>query len=192
MKNYLVESMTSLMKKANRDLHESISGWNEDEYSHYTFRCQDCMALVAGDNDEWICDEVEKSCSQVIECPEGMGILVDASTSEPVEEHLISDYDYDEYTDDVVDAYNRGEITAEEKHAEYERLGRMLDETCNSESKKELTEDINTSFIKIYKEGQPVEDGWDYPIDELEYLLEEHPGESFILNGDRLYEMNEE
>lgn len=240
MKNYLVESMTSLYG----NLNEAISGWNEDEYTHFAFRCQDCPALVAGDNDEWICDEVEKPCSQVVECPEGLGILVDDSTSESVEEHLISDYDYDEYTDDVSDAYDRGEITAAEKHAEYERLGRMLeedytsdlrsdvynvladimfkyhnkgikvtpeqmqsafewfdvhfwtdedlDEACNSEHKEELKEDINTPFIKIYKEGQVAEEGWDYPVEELNYLLEEHPGESFVLQDDRLYEINEE
>lgn len=30
--------------------------------------------------------------------------------------------------------------------------------------------------------------GWDYPIEELEYLLEEHDGEAFVLMNGRLYE----
>lgn len=173
--------------------------------------------------------------------------LVESMTSlygNLIEEHLISEYDYDEYTDDVSDAYDRGEITAEEKHAEYERLNRMLDEdytsdlrsdvynaladimfkyhnkgikvtpeqvqqafewfdvhfwadedldeSCNSKPKEELKEDINIPFIKIYKEGPLAEEGWDYPIKELDYLLEEHSGESFVLKNNRLYEMTEE
>ena len=30
--------------------------------------------------------------------------------------------------------------------------------------------------------------GWDFPIEELGYLLEEHAGETFVLKGGRLYE----
>lgn len=33
MKNYLVESMTSLYG----NLNEAISGWNEDEYLHFAY-----------------------------------------------------------------------------------------------------------------------------------------------------------
>ena len=32
----------------------------------------------------------------------------------------------------------------------------------------------------------PVTDAWDFPIEELQYLLEEHEGETFVLWGDRL------
>ena len=35
-------------------------------------RCQDCIALVAGDNGEWICDECEKEIHAVDQCPEGL------------------------------------------------------------------------------------------------------------------------
>jgi predicted amidophosphoribosyltransferase len=35
-------------------------------------RCQDCMALVEGDNKEWICDECGKEIHEVDECPEGV------------------------------------------------------------------------------------------------------------------------
>ena len=31
-------------------------------------------------------------------------------------------------------------------------------------------------------------DGWSYPIEELDYLLEEHRGETFVLLDGRLYE----
>lgn len=31
-------------------------------------------------------------------------------------------------------------------------------------------------------------DGWDYPLKELDYLIEEHDGETFVLIGNRLHE----
>lgn len=36
-----------------------------------------------------------------------------------------------------------------------------------------------------------VEDGWDFPIEELDYLLEEHDGETFALKDGRLWECGE-
>lgn len=30
--------------------------------------------------------------------------------------------------------------------------------------------------------------GWDFPIEELAYLVEEHDGETFVLTNGRLYE----
>ena len=35
------------------------------------------------------------------------------------------------------------------------------------------------------------DEGWDFPIEELDYLLEEHNGEVFLLQNDRLYEIIE-
>ena len=32
------------------------------------------------------------------------------------------------------------------------------------------------------------DNAWDYPLDELGYLCEEHDGETFVLLGERLYE----
>lgn len=32
------------------------------------------------------------------------------------------------------------------------------------------------------------DDAWDFPLEELEYLLEEHDGETFVLHNGRLYE----
>lgn len=103
--NLIVESMYSKYaiptgKNTRQTLKESISGWNEDEYTHFAFRCQDCPALVAGDNDEWICDEVEKLCSQVIECPEGLGILVDESLKEDYNSDIESEKEIQKYLDD--------------------------------------------------------------------------------------------
>lgn len=37
-------------------------------------RCQDCMALVGGKHGEWICDECEKLCVEVEDCPEGLEV----------------------------------------------------------------------------------------------------------------------
>lgn len=35
-------------------------------------------------------------------------------------------------------------------------------------------------------------EGWDYPLEELDYLLEEHWGETFCLKDGRLYECDDE
>ena len=32
--------------------------------------CQDCVCLVAGDNGEWVCDEMNKPIEEVENCPE--------------------------------------------------------------------------------------------------------------------------
>ena len=47
-------------------------------------------------------------------------------------------------------------------------------------------------MITIYSEGNITNESWDYPIDELEYLLEEHNGESFVLIDNRLYELGKD
>lgn len=53
-------------------------------------------------------------------------------------------------------------------------------------------------MIKIYskEEIENVEnyivDSWSFPIEELDYLLEEHNNESFVLINNRLYELDEE
>lgn len=39
---------------------------------NYKEMCADCFCLVAGDNGEWICDEAEKPCEDVVNCPEGV------------------------------------------------------------------------------------------------------------------------
>lgn len=43
-------------------------------------------------------------------------------------------------------------------------------------------------MIYIKNEGIIEEDSWDFPIEELDYLLEEHDGETFVLKDGRLYE----
>ena len=45
-------------------------------------------------------------------------------------------------------------------------------------------------MIQIVKdtEGIAMPYGWDYPLEEISYILEEHDGETFVLIGDRLYE----
>ena len=56
-----------------------------------------------------------------------------------------------------------------------------------------LNEAMNDDFIKIYKTSDSIpNDAWDFPIEELDYLLEEHPGESFALLNNRLYEISDE
>lgn len=45
---------------------------------------------------------------------------------------------------------------------------------------------ITTDTKKIAK------DAWDFPLEELGYLTEEHDGETFVLSGDRLFEAEEE
>ena len=33
-------------------------------------QCIDCICLVADENGNWICDELQKLCSEVKKCPE--------------------------------------------------------------------------------------------------------------------------
>ncbi len=55
-------------------------------------------------------------------------------------------------------------------------------------------------MIKIYNEEEIknvekyIVDSWDFSISEIDYLLEEHKNESFVLINNRLYEieLNEE
>lgn len=50
-------------------------------------------------------------------------------------------------------------------------------------------------MIKIYTKNEIkdvekyIVDNWDFPIEELDYLLEEHNEESFVLINNRLYEI---
>lgn len=51
-------------------------------------------------------------------------------------------------------------------------------------------------MIKIYNEKEAIdlirEDAWDFPVDEIPYLLEEHKDEAFVIDEDnRLWEMDE-
>ena len=34
--------------------------------------CKNCVCLAEGNNGEWICDEVNKSIEEVVNCPEGI------------------------------------------------------------------------------------------------------------------------
>lgn len=48
-------------------------------------------------------------------------------------------------------------------------------------------------MIKVYsiEEALIKEDAWDFSLNELDYLLQEHRGESFVLVDDRLWEAEE-
>lgn len=43
-------------------------------------------------------------------------------------------------------------------------------------------------FIVITDNGNIASDGWDFPLEEIDYLLEEHNGEVFTLKNGRLWE----
>lgn len=52
-------------------------------------------------------------------------------------------------------------------------------------------------MIRIYSKEELKEmsewdivDSWDFPVEELDYLLEEHDEESFVLVNNRLYEID--
>lgn len=36
----------------------------------YHDRCANCVCLVSNGNGDWICDEVDKLCAEVTDCPE--------------------------------------------------------------------------------------------------------------------------
>ncbi len=45
-------------------------------------------------------------------------------------------------------------------------------------------------MLRIYAPSETLirTDAWDFTLEELSYLLEEHDGESFVLTDDRLWE----
>ena len=43
-------------------------------------------------------------------------------------------------------------------------------------------------YIIVYSEGELSEDAWDFSVDEIDYLCEEHGGESFVFKDGRLWE----
>ena len=50
-----------------------------------------------------------------------------------------------------------------------------------------ITDDESLIRASDYPHG-PEDEPWDFPVEELEYLMQEHDGETFVLVGDRLYE----
>ena len=44
----------------------------------------------------------------------------------------------------------------------------------------------------ILGKGKIGDGAWDYPIEELEYLLKEHDGETFVYSNGRLFEAESE
>lgn len=66
---------------------------------------------------------------------------------------------------------------------------------CDTESEPEEApkEEPTTVFsINIIDdESRIAEDGWDFPLEEVPYLLAEHEGETFVYKGGRLYEAKE-
>lgn len=46
-------------------------------------------------------------------------------------------------------------------------------------------------YLKTKKYVIDEENRWDFPLDEIDYLLQEHEGETFLLLDDRLYEIIE-
>jgi len=45
-----------------------------------------------------------------------------------------------------------------------------------------------TKEITIKSAGKVAEDAWDFPLEEVGYLLKEHDGETFVLKDGRLWE----
>lgn len=50
----------------------------------HQLRCQDCAALTAGDNNEWICDELGKPCNTIETCPEELPLPSDSKTPDDI------------------------------------------------------------------------------------------------------------
>lgn len=47
------------------------------------------------------------------------------------------------------------------------------------------------AIVIINDKNRIAPDGWDFPLEELDYLLEEHDGETFVLKDGRLHEAEE-
>lgn len=207
MKNYLIESMNSYMGKLN----ESTSTLHEVKRAEKKVaEINDTMVHVKMKHDNKKKNE-SLSLKEAKEKHANRNKNESLSLKEDYNPQLNSDV-YNALADIMFEYYKKGiKITPEQMQAAFEWFDvhfwadEDLDEACNSESKKELKEDINTPFIKIYRASpaikavlntmhnfDDVSDDWDFPIEELDYLLEEHPGESFVLQDDRLYEIHPE
>ena len=48
-------------------------------------------------------------------------------------------------------------------------------------------------MLRIYKPGETLirTEAWDFSLEEVPYLMEEHDGEAFVLMEDRLWEAEE-
>lgn len=51
-------------------------------YKNYKDRCEDCAYLVEGNHGEWRCDSLQKPCSDIYTCQEGLDDLPEANSWE--------------------------------------------------------------------------------------------------------------
>lgn len=61
---------------------------NSYKNKYFKNRCKDCACLVAGTNDEWICDELNKPCADICRCPEGMSAILSIEQVEDLRKML--------------------------------------------------------------------------------------------------------
>ena len=50
---------------------------------------------------------------------------------------------------------------------------------------------VTFTITIIDDENKIDEDGWDFPLEEIPYLLADHDGETFVYKNGRLYEAKE-
>lgn len=170
MKNYLVESMYSYMGK----LEEARNPENEQAKAKHNARKNESLYESSNDIDKWVnilTKKLDLSSDEQDDLLHDLNNLRGDEWIEVVEKNIKDDK--------LVKAFK-----------EFVSSDNDLDESCGK--KKKLKEAVNETCIRIYKtKGTQIpEDAWDYPLDEIDYLIDEHPGESFVLIDDRLYELN--
>ena len=165
-----------------RDFYEPIPIWYIDSDEKYNL-AEDIIDDGDLEDYDWGDMDVEDvKDSLYTDDEEFLDSLFDALDSENADgltEHLISEWDWDEYTDNVVNDYFDGKITAEERDAHLDRLDRQLEEDkkVNESHKRSRQGKLKESLwdmVKGYLEEDLSESMWE-PADkqELERLRQD-------------------
>lgn len=136
---------------ANESLNGEVDGEllkEEIQWQNYQERCADCIALVEKDG-RWFCDEAQDFCENVINCPEGLGELVESCCEKsskflkeedeevnPDDDVEIPDEVVEDAIDEIKDAFSNSEITSEEA------IDKIFDCIEDNEFKLELASDV--------------------------------------------------
>lgn len=172
---------TLLQEQFLRAFHESWNFEDEDKYSlvgqngnafaliGYTARCMKECGLrgevnemqeraTSGDYNNLICvcDEYVQRCNEI--------------ARQGLDEHLISEWDYDEYTDDIIDDYHDGKITRDEYERKSSQLAKMLDESRRRRRPRKLKESMEEIDRKYFTSLNKEEDGHYYILKDGNYV----------------------
>ena len=107
-------------------------------------------------------------------------LILSLSEQDGLDEHLISERDYDEYTDNLADDYYDGKISKAEYNKKYAQYDKMLDESmwepADKEELEKLRQDIKKTKSKLLSQIKRKHGVWEYfGQKELRALEDKYP-----------------